>query len=257
MPLASDSVTPTQPSASVDMTRRSPPNGRTWIGSSRTYSMPTTTPKDRCSCCADKHPGHPGRRGGTADRRPRPSGRPVRPHHRGRGAGADRCRVADAAASLPVPQLHDRRRPGPGAARVPRNLVGTAGADRVRHIDQRLVEHQLPDAGRGHGRGRAGDPRGVPGGQCADLDPQQWPRRRPWTDIGAALDPRRLARHARRGHRLRHRRRHVRGDVPRPVADPGDTRRAWSSTSSCSSTQTRSEKDRGTGSKERSTATSR
>ena len=43
---------------------------------------------------------------------------PFRPHRRGRGSGADRRGVADAAASLPVAELHDRRRPCAGPARV-------------------------------------------------------------------------------------------------------------------------------------------
>ena len=38
---------------------------------------------------------------------------------------------------------------------------------------------------------------------------------------GSGLDPRHLARRARRGDRLRHRRSRVPGDAPRPVADPG------------------------------------
>ena len=42
------------------------------------------------------------------------------------------ARVADAAAALPVPQLHHRRRPGPGQARVHRVVAGTARADRAR-----------------------------------------------------------------------------------------------------------------------------
>ena len=50
------------------------------------------------------------------------------------------------------------------------------GLDR---IDAGLAEHQLPDAGGGHGRGRAGHPRRAPRRQRADLDPQQRRPRRP------------------------------------------------------------------------------
>ena len=46
----------------------------------------------------------------------------------------------------------------------------------------------------------------LPGRQRADLDPQQRRPRRPRLGVGAGLDPRRLARRARRGDRLRHRR---------------------------------------------------
>ena len=74
----------------------------------------------------------PGRRGAAADRRPRPARRAVRAHRRRRGAGADRRRVADAAAALPVAQLHHRRRPGAGAARVRRVVAGPARAGRAR-----------------------------------------------------------------------------------------------------------------------------
>ena len=53
--------------------------------------------------------GDPGRRGGAAQRRAGPARRSVRAHRRGRGSGADRRTVADAAAPLPVPEPHDRR----------------------------------------------------------------------------------------------------------------------------------------------------
>ena len=66
------------------------------------------------------------------ERRPRPARRPVRARRRGRGAGADRRRVADAAAALPVAQLHHRRRPRPGPARVHRVVAGAARAGRAR-----------------------------------------------------------------------------------------------------------------------------
>ena len=166
--------------------------------------------------------GRPGRRGRAAQRRPGPARRPVRAHRRGRGPGADRRGVADAAAPLPVPELHHRRRPRPGPARVHRVVAGAARADRARPDQPGLPEHQLPDAGGGHGRGRAGHPGRAPGRQRADLHPQQRRPRRPrigrrtWarsstpgsprTPTGIACvigDP------------------DVPGDVPRPVADPG------------------------------------
>ena len=123
--------------------------------------------------------GRPGRRDRTARRRPGPARRPVRAHRRGRGAGADRRGVADAAAALPVPELHHRRGPGPGQARVHRVVAGTARAGRARPDQPGLPEHQLPDAGGGHGGGRAGHPGRAPGRQRADLHPQQRRPRRP------------------------------------------------------------------------------
>ena len=74
-------------------------------------------------------------------RRPGPARRPVRARRRGRGSGTDRRGVADAAAALPVPELHHRRGPRPGPARVHRVVAGTARADRAR------PDHPgLPDA---------------------------------------------------------------------------------------------------------------
>ena len=57
-----------------------------------------------------------------------------------------------------------------------------------------LPEHQLPDAGGGHGGGRAGHPGRAPGRQRADLHPQQRRPRRPRSCLGARLDPRHVAR---------------------------------------------------------------
>ena len=74
----------------------------------------------------------------------------------------------------------------------------------LRHHQPGHPEHQLPDAGRGHGGSRAGHPGRVPGRQRADLDPQQRCPGCPRTDLRPGLDPRHLARHARRRHRLRH-----------------------------------------------------
>ena len=59
-----------------------------------------------------------GRRGGAGAGRTGSAGRPVRAHRRRRGAGTDRRGVADAAAALPGPQFHHRRRPRAGPARL-------------------------------------------------------------------------------------------------------------------------------------------
>jgi len=102
----------------------------------------------------------PGRR----ERRPRPSnpnvlGRAVRARRRGRGPGTHRRRVADAAAPLPVAELHHRGRPGPGPGHgfteTWQERLERIGIDRVT-LAQLSVK--LPDPGRDHGRGRAGDP---------------------------------------------------------------------------------------------------
>ena len=71
------------------------------------------------------------RRGRPAHRRPGPARRPVRARRRRRGPGADRRGVADAAAPLPVAQLHHRRRPGPGPARLHGVVGGAARAGRA------------------------------------------------------------------------------------------------------------------------------
>ena len=51
-----------------------------------------------------------------------------------------------------------------------------------------VAEHQLPDAAGGHGRGGAGDPRGAPGRQRADVGPEH---RRPRACTERASDLRR------------------------------------------------------------------
>ena len=143
-------------------------------------------------------PGRPGQRGRPARHRSGPAGRAVRARRGGRGSGTDRRGVADAAAALPVPELHHRRGPRPGPARVHRVVAGAARADRARPDQAGLAEHQLPDAGRGHGGSRAGHPGRAPGRQRAGLHPQH---RRPGpvrVGLGAGRDPRRVARRARR-----------------------------------------------------------
>ena len=147
------------------------------------------------------------RRGRAHRRRPGPARRPVRPRRGRRGAGAHRRRVADAAAPLPVAQLHHRRGPRPGPARVHRVVAGAAGAGRARPRGPRVADDQLPHAGGGDGRGRAGDPGRDPGRQRADLGPQHRRARPARSGGGAGRRRRLLARRARRGHRLRHRRR--------------------------------------------------
>jgi len=99
----------------------------------------------------------------------------------------------DAAAPVPIPELHRRRRPGPGPARIHRVVARPPGAGRVRPDHPGFAEHQLPDAGRGHGGGRAGHPRRAPGRQRAHLHPQHRPPRRTWTCFGSGPDPRHLA----------------------------------------------------------------
>ena len=149
--------------------------------------------------------GRAGRRGGAPQRRPRPARRPVRAHRRRRGAGADRRRVADAAAALPAPELHHRRRPGAGPARVHRVVGGTARAGRVRPGPTGLAEHQLPHADRGDGGGGAGHPRRDSGRERADVDSQHRDPRGPRVHVRPRLDPRGLAGGARHRDGLRHR----------------------------------------------------
>ena len=75
-------------------------------------------------------PERPRRRDRRPDRRPGPARRSVRAHRRRRGAGADRRGVADAPPALPLAQLHHRRRPRAGQARVHGVVAGAARADR-------------------------------------------------------------------------------------------------------------------------------
>ncbi|MFF2389909.1 RNA polymerase recycling motor ATPase HelR [Agromyces sp. NPDC058104] len=105
---------------------------------------------------------------------PETLGRPLRPRDRRRGAGAHRRRVADVARALPVAQLHDRRRPRPGAARLRRVVAGAARPHRTAGRPDRLARHQLPHARGGHGGRRTGHPCGAARCQRADLDQEQW-----------------------------------------------------------------------------------
>ena len=94
---------------------------------------------------------------------PGPARRPVRAHRGGRGSRADRRGVADVAAPLSVPELHHRRGPCPGQTWVRRVVAGTARAGGAQPDQPGFPEHQLPDADRGHGGGRAGHSGGTPG----------------------------------------------------------------------------------------------
>ena len=92
------------------------------------------------------------------------------------------------------------------------------GLDRM-NLATLSINYRTP--GTGDGRSGAGHPGRAPGRQRADLDPQQRPPRGTRVCFGPGLDPRHLARHARRRDRLCYRRSHVPGDVPRPLAVPG------------------------------------
>ena len=130
------------------------------------------------------------RRVRAADRRPGRARRPVRARRRGRGPGADRRGVADAAAPLPVAEPDRRRRPRAGPARVRRVVAGAAGAGRAAPGGAGVAEHQLPDAAGGHGGGGAGDPRGAPRRQRADVRPEHRRPRAARTGVGPGRDPR-------------------------------------------------------------------
>ncbi len=84
---------------------------------------------------------HAARAGRDARGIPRRARRPVRAHRRRRGAGAHRRRVGHAARALPIAQLHDRRRPRAGAARV-RGIV--AGAARPGRAGRGATWHPSP-----------------------------------------------------------------------------------------------------------------
>ena len=132
--------------------------------------------------------------------------RPVRARRRRRGAGADRRGVADAAAPLSVAELHHRRGPRPGSARVRgvgQERLGRIGLHEVNQasltINYRTPEEVMAEAGRSSGR--------PPGRHRADLDPEQRRPRRVRIGVGAGHGPRLLAGRACRGRRdrVRHR----------------------------------------------------
>ena len=72
---------------------------------------------------------------------------------------------------LPVPQLHHRRGPCAGPARVHESWEERLERIGFGRVTLATAQHQLPDAERGHGRGRAGHPGRAPGRQRADLRP--------------------------------------------------------------------------------------
>ena len=150
------------------------------------------------------------------ERRPGPARRTVRAHRGRRGPGADRRGVADAAAPLPVAQLHHRRAtaPRPGTGSPSRGRSGSSGSgstgstlaslsinyrtpEEVMAEAEPVIRAALPDANVPTSIRSSGVP--VVHGSAADLD--------------AIVDD--LARGARRRDRLRDRRPDVRGRRPR------------------------------------------
>ena len=146
-------------------------------------------------------PHGPARSGRTARYRSGPARRPVRAHRRGRGSGTDRRRVADAAAPLPVPELHHRRGPRPGPARVHGVVAGTqrrVRAHRAAHHDHEAGQREQrdcgadgaafavpripggsffmrPSCGRGHRAGDCGSHGSAVGKQCPAIVKQHKP----------------------------------------------------------------------------------
>ena len=112
----------------------------------------------------------------------------------------------------------DRAQARHGFTQTWQERLGQAGLEPGR---ARLAEHQLPDAGRGDGGGRACHPHGVPGRQRADLGPRQRCPRPPRLHGRAGLDRRHLAGRARRRDRVRHRRPRLPRDAPGPLPHPG------------------------------------
>ncbi|CAK7285020.1 Superfamily I DNA and RNA helicases [Streptomyces misionensis JCM 4497] len=165
--------------------------------------------------------GRAGRRVGRARPRTGRAGGAVRAHRGGRGAGTDRRRVADAAVEVPVAQLHHRRGPRAGPARLHGVLAGTAGAGRLRPDPAGRPDGQLPHTTGDHGGGRAGRPGRAPGRQRADLDPRQRAAGAPRPRIRPGRDPRHLADRPPGGHRLRDRRPRLPApDAPGPLPAP-------------------------------------
>ena len=134
----------------------------------------------------------------------------------------------------PSRSFTDRRRPRPGAARLRRVVAGAARAGRPRPGRAGLADHQLPHAGRRSWPrpSRSSGPRSrtptCRRRSAAAASPSRTGRS---SELG--VDPRQLARRARRRHRLRHRRPGVRRPPTRASGrSPRSWRRASSSTSS-------------------------
>ena len=212
---------------------RRPDRGRRRRGRPRDGAAPTRPAR------------RPGRRSRTAEHRLGPSRGPVRAHRRGRGSGADRRRVADAAAPLPLrasrssataPSQH-------GFTESVAERLERIGLDNIDlatlSINYRTPEEVMAEA----------EPviRAVFPAANVPIHPQ-WSPRCPRTDIRPALDPRHwLATHADGiacvidAHGIEDDTFNATSRVRRLTPN---TRRASSSTSSSSSTQTRLERHR-------------
>ena len=123
--------------------------------------------------------------------RRRPGGAPrkgcpvLRPHTRGRGAGALADAVAFACSPEPRRSLHNRGGPRAGERTAHAGALGghiRIHRRSVRAADRR-ADSELPDPGRGHGSRRPSAGCGRPGPQCAPLGAFERP--------AAALHPRR------------------------------------------------------------------
>ena len=93
--------------------------------------------------------------------------------------------------------------------------------DRAPRSEPGLAHHQLPDAGGGHGRSRAGHPGRPRTPTCrsrsgAAASPSRTDRRRSWTVLDSWLDEHARAKGSRASSVIRRS-----GDPPRPVADTG------------------------------------
>jgi len=113
--------------------------------------------------------------------------------------------LTDAEWQMLLAELHRRRGPRPGPARVHRVVASAARTSRVRPDRDGLAEHQLPRAPRGHGGGRAGDPGRAPGRERAGVGARQRCPGRPRVRRGPGVGRRRVAGGARGGDRLCHR----------------------------------------------------
>ncbi len=140
----------------------------------------------------------------------------------------DRRAVADAAAPLPVPELHHRRATGPRRE----HGFTESWPERLERIGPRPASAWPPLSASTTGRRKRSwrkpsrsSGRVLPDANLLISHPEhRRPRRPGGSCFGSGLDPRHLARRARRRDRLRHRRCARVGamrPVPRPVADPG------------------------------------